>query len=251
MPFNVLLLPLLGGYVFITYWNHTRFTAKRYSGERLLIHAALAGVVLLGLSYMITRLISFYCPTIYSLWHEVVPFDHAGPSLGALLLGAGGWPVMNLLTDEAKEIAATIKESNDYLEILLNGAQEETRSVAITLKNGKVYIGLVVASFNPAYERKYILLLPTTSGYRESGTHALVLTTDYTAVYDELMASDQLDVLQRSGDFQTVIPVAEILTASLFDYPTFERFSAHAGGAVSSPPPDDASGRKDYEAGKD
>ena len=44
MPFNVLLLPLLGGYVFITYWNYTRFSARRYAGERLLINAALAGV---------------------------------------------------------------------------------------------------------------------------------------------------------------------------------------------------------------
>jgi len=45
MPFNVLLLPLLGGYLFLTHWNRTRFDTKRYSGERLIFHAAVAGVV--------------------------------------------------------------------------------------------------------------------------------------------------------------------------------------------------------------
>jgi len=59
VPFNVLLLPLLGGYVFITYWNHTRFSARRYSGERLLIHAALAGVFLLVVSYAAMALAGF------------------------------------------------------------------------------------------------------------------------------------------------------------------------------------------------
>lgn len=55
MPFNVLLLPLLGGYIFITYWHRTRFSARRYTGERLLFHAALAGVIFLILSFWITR----------------------------------------------------------------------------------------------------------------------------------------------------------------------------------------------------
>jgi hypothetical protein len=32
MPFNVLLLPLLGGYFFITRWLPTRFATKRYTG---------------------------------------------------------------------------------------------------------------------------------------------------------------------------------------------------------------------------
>ncbi|MGI8617514.1 MAG: hypothetical protein ACR2L6_00290 [Gemmatimonadaceae bacterium] len=58
MPFNVLLLPLLGGYVFITKWNKTRFDAKRYSGERLIFHAAIAGVAFLIVAYLLTRVVA-------------------------------------------------------------------------------------------------------------------------------------------------------------------------------------------------
>jgi membrane-associated protease RseP (regulator of RpoE activity) len=52
MPFNVLLLPLLGGYLFLTHWNRTRFDTNRYSGERLIFHSAAAGVIFLLLSFI-------------------------------------------------------------------------------------------------------------------------------------------------------------------------------------------------------
>lgn len=55
MPFNVLLLPLLGGYIFITKWNRTRFNTKRYSGERLIFHAPVAGVLFLAASLTVVR----------------------------------------------------------------------------------------------------------------------------------------------------------------------------------------------------
>jgi hypothetical protein len=59
MPFNVLPLPLLGGYVLLTRWHRTGFLARRYSGERLLLHAALAGVLFLTSAFVFTRLLQW------------------------------------------------------------------------------------------------------------------------------------------------------------------------------------------------
>jgi hypothetical protein len=53
MPFNVLLLPLPGGYILLTNCNRTRFNTRRYSGERLVFHAAAAGVLLLATSFLL------------------------------------------------------------------------------------------------------------------------------------------------------------------------------------------------------
>ena len=72
MPFDVLLLPLLGGYIFISSWNCTRFDAKRYSGQRLLFHSAIAGVGLLGSSYGIL-LVTRRIPVAYEVWDSLVP----------------------------------------------------------------------------------------------------------------------------------------------------------------------------------
>src|SRR5215213_7184076 len=160
MPFNVLLLPLLGGYVFITYWNYTRFSARRYSGERLLIHAALAGVFLLVLSYTIVLIVSAEWPSLATTWYGWVPFKHSGTSLGALLLGATLWWPLNFGFRKETELRRTIADWNDYLEELLTDALEDTRQVSVTLSNGKVYVGFVVRTFDPAYDRKYIVILP-------------------------------------------------------------------------------------------
>jgi hypothetical protein len=231
VPFNVLLLPLLGGYIFITYWNRTRFHVKRYSGERLIFHAALAGVFFLGVSYVVIRILTSTMPATYSAWHAQVPVAHSGTAIGALLLGVSAWIPLNWFFKRPAEINRTIEVWNDYLEMLLKQALEQTRHVAVTLKTRKVYIGFVLRSFDPTYDRKYIVLLPTISGYRDEKTQSLVLTTDYTAVYQQLIGEDETRLVRGIDDFQTVVPVAEILSANLFDWEVYQRFNP------PSPPP--------------
>lgn len=225
MPFNVLLLPLLGGYVFISYWNRTRFSARRYSGERLLLHAALAGVFWLVVSYIAVCLIAERWPALPDYWRSVMPFEHSGTSLGALLLGVTAWWPLNFLFKRQKEHRRTIRAWNDYLEELIDQALEETRQISVTLKNGKVYVGFVVKAFDPAYDRKYMVILPLLSGFRAETTHELTLNTDYTRVYQELMGEDETRLVRGVGDFQVVIPIAEILSANLFDPDAYQRFN--------------------------
>lgn len=225
MPYNVLLLPLLGGYIFITYWNRTRFHVKRYSGERLIFHAALAGVFFLGITYGVVRVVTTKWPATYIAWHSLLPITHSGTSLGALLLGISAWIPLNWVFKRPAEINRTIEVWNDYLEMLLTQALEKTRHVAVTLKTRKVYIGFVLRSFDPTYDRKYIVLLPTISGYRDEKTQNLILTTDYTAVYQQLMAEDETRLIRGIDDFETVVPVAEIISANLFDWEVYQRFN--------------------------
>lgn len=104
MPFNVLLLPLLGGYVFISYWNHTRFDAKRYSGERLIFHAAIAGVAFLVLAFAITRLLILWKPELHAWWRQLVPFAYTGTSLLAFTLASFAWmPLNRFISDRDTE----------------------------------------------------------------------------------------------------------------------------------------------------
>src|SRR4051812_41091989 len=230
MPFNVLLLPLLGGYVFISHWNYTRFSSRRYSGERLLFHAALAGVCLLVLSYTIVSLLSAAFPSLADTWQRSVPFTHSGTSLGALLLGATLWWPLNLAFRKEIEVRRTIADWNDYLEELLTDALENIRQVSITLNNGKVYVGFVLRTFDPAYDRKYIVILPTMSGYRAETTHQLTFNTDYTRVYQALMEEDESRLVRGVNDFQIVVPVSQVVSANLFDWEAYQRFNEISEG---------------------
>jgi len=225
MPFNVLLLPLLGGYIFLTNWNRTRFTTKRYSGERLIFHAAVAGVLFLALSFVAVRGVIAFHPETYKGWRAAVPFPWTGTSFGAFLIGSLLWiPLNRWWYPLERETRRAINAWNDYLEVLLERALRETKQVSVSVKSRKVYVGFVTSNFDPAYERKFIRILPTSSGYRDENTQELVLTTDYAKVYQQIIQEDNAFLLGGVEDFLIVIPVAEISSANLFDPAAYQKF---------------------------
>ena len=218
MPFDVLLLPLLGGYIFISNWNYTRFDAKRYSGQRLLFHSAIAGAGLLGSSYVIL-LVARRIPVAYEVWDSLVPDPGTGTAFLSFVLGAGGWLIFNRFYPHEVYARKAIRRWGDFLEILLDRSMTETAQVAVTLSSGKFYTGYVTASFDPSYDRKYMRLLPMLSGYRNPETKAVVVTTSYVKAYRALGT-------ENPGDqFELVIPIASILSANLFDPDLFKMFA--------------------------
>jgi len=231
MPFNVLLLPLLGGYVFVSKWNYTRFDTKRHSGERLIIFSALAGVVFLVAAYAACHAVAYVWPKAFVVWHGLVPYEHAGTSLVAFCFGClAWWPLNRYLNHFETEVTRAISERHDYLEMLLHHAAKQNRQVALTLERGKVYVGFVVALFDPSYDRRFVTILPTLSGYRNSETHELRFTTDYTAVYQQLIADEQERIVTGVEDFEVVLPVSKVISAANFDPTLFGRFNpGHTG----------------------
>jgi hypothetical protein len=236
MPFNVLILPLLGGYIFTSCWNPTRFSASRYSGQRLLLHAAVAGLVWLTVAFLLTILLAPRTAGFSEWWSQLVPFEYAGTSLLSFLLGAVAWAPANLFFDRDQYAARAVEMRGDFLEILLDKALEETEQIMVTLSNGKVYVGFVTSNVDPSFDRKYMRMMPMLSGYRDEHTKDFVITNDYARVYQELITEESPE-LENADRFQLVIPVQEIMSASLFDpdvYTLFtiaEQDSVAAGGA--------------------
>ena len=235
MPFNVLLLPLLGGYFFISYWNLTRFNAHRYSGERLLFHSAAAGVIFLTISFGISSAFVGWFPDVAASWQQRVPFEYAGTSLLAFATGAVAWWPLNKTPwfEKNKQATETIRRWNDFLEVMLEYAERELKLVSVALKSRKVYIGFVTGSFDPMNDRKYIQLLPLQSGYRRSETLQLIITTDYSQVYNRIVQSEVDTNKIRIDNFKVVVPVSEIASINLFDQEAY--------GLFNPPPPEQSS----------
>lgn len=225
MPFNVLLLPLLGGYVFISGWNRTRFDARRYSGERLLFHAAIAGVVFLLVAFVATRIMVVLGPGAYAWWRAIVPFEYTGTSFLAFILGAVVWWPLNRHFPLERESRRVIERRGDFLELLFSRSIEQTEQLSISLASGKAYVGFVTSNLDPAFDRKYMRLLPVLSGYRQPDTKELVITRDYAEVYAKHLDTDGDMLDQFADEFQLVIPVSEIVTANLFDPDVYEMFN--------------------------
>lgn len=69
------------------------------------------------------------------------------------------------------------------------------------------------------------MLLPTLSGYRDRQTSDLVITQDYAEVYSRLSETDPAKLLRLANEFQLVVPISEITTASLFDAEVYTLFN--------------------------
>lgn len=215
MPFNVLLLPLLGGFIFVRYWNRTKYHEIRADKERILILASIAGVVALGAALIIKSLLGrlFPCssfpniPCFPTLWYQLVPFPYSAVSVLAFLLGAFLWVPLNkgIVTwasgifrastwkpavlsfsrifrqgwKQPEEIDRVIDEDGDPLDILLRRAETESKTISATLKSGKVYIGFVSSTNPPTSATRSVGIVPTKSGYRDPLTKKVVWVTYY------------------------------------------------------------------------
>ena len=119
--------------------------------------------------------------------------------------------------------------------------------VSVTLDNRKVYIGWTALTplSGSSHEdgARDFTLLPVLSGYRNSDTLRLEITTDYTGAYEEI---------QRRGtnvgveDFAIVIPVSRVVTANPFsldlEQDIFDISPTQNAGFVSPPTATDEAG---------
>ena len=231
MPFNVLLLPLLGGYIFTTHWNRTRYATRRHSGERLIFHSALAGALFMAFGFLLTRLLLQLSPELGFAWRRLVPFPYSGTACAAFLAAVlAPWPLNRMRRFARKtEADRALEQSGDFLEMLLVRAVRRVKPVSVTLKSGKVYIGYVMGNLDPGFSRQYLSLLPLHSGFRSASDHRLTLVTSYSRVYkqiDQLHASSEPELDQYIRDFVIVLPVAEMQSVNIFDEEAFEMFNA-------------------------
>ena len=192
MPFNLLLLPLLGGYLFVRGCRWTRYQAERADGHRLLFMSALCGTVLLIVASLVHELIRYNHPGWYvaiaPIWHRMAPFAYSGTAFLALLLAVPCLTLANLSRREGTAIDGTIAKRADPFEMLLHRCFRERKMVAISVKNGKVYIGYITVALNPAISTNFVGIFTQASGYRDDLDKSYRLTTDYMEVYREVRA---------------------------------------------------------------
>jgi hypothetical protein len=191
MPFNLLLIPLLGGYIFVRFWNYTKILMLRADKDRILIRASLAGLISLVPAFLISSFIPQLWPCagskcLYTWWATYVPFDWSGTAAIAFLISSTSWRIFNIWCSEEDAIDRAIAEDADPLETALKYSKDSGVSLAITLKDQKVYIGVVTHQFNPATPTNNIAIMPLQSGYREPESKRLRLKINYAVIIQKM-----------------------------------------------------------------
>jgi len=186
MPFNILLLPLLGGYYFISTNYYLKFKLQRLDRQRLLFDSILIGVILSTVSFTFISLIHFISPSFVSKVSSLNPINEPywGTGVLAFILGIIFSHLSNFFSNKEKAIKKAIIKWGNELDILFLNALIDEDQLMITLTNGKVYIGFIVEISGPG-KIEYYSLLPTLSGYRTTDKHKVKITTDYFNIFEK------------------------------------------------------------------
>lgn len=218
MPYNVLLLPLLGGYMFVLNFNPLSYWARNQSSYHVLFASAVAGAFSLGFATGLAWLYLGQTPK--KDWGYLFEIPWLLPSTIAFVLGFSSF-LLNLFPVFSKRKAAlrAAQKKNDNLALLLTRALVKRIPVAISLKSGKVYIGYITREPETfTHEMKYTQILPVLSGYRETNTKELKITTNYAATLKKLDFKPQ-------NPYDIIIPIEEIETVRFHDNYLFQGFN--------------------------
>lgn len=257
MALNVLVLPLLGGYLVVSKWRLTSYKVGRYPGQWLLFTAAWYGLWLLLIAIAINHIVSdWYVAEVAearnlnlslepnaAMWlHGLIfrvcggltdflsgglilgkPIQYLGTSVLALLLAFPARWLLNRWYPEKRTSRRIVEEEGDPFEKMLEEAISRDEYVCVSLLNGKVYIGHVMSNFDPKQERRFFSLLPHMSGVRLGDEKRLSITEVYQDVINSVA-----DGKEREGvdvdDFRKVIPLHAVQTINLFDLDVFGLF---------------------------
>ena len=235
-------LSLLGGYCFAYIWRATAFATKRAEGHHLYFRAALCGAALFAFALCIRTLVGSNFLAYQNFDSMLV--EYVRPALRAesglpwiaqerrtewvvtaiysLLLGIACGVLANLFTP----VHWALQRSYSAFDAFLLRAHTDAFPVSLTLKTGKVYIGLVAVRPAPTREPVAVTLLPLFSGNRDVEGR-VTLTTDYDAVCATLEAGRAMQLDLPAGwesRFKLLIRADEIVTAALFSPEIYTEF---------------------------
>jgi len=230
MPYNLLLLPLLGGFLFIHVTYYFRFAAQRADGYRLLFQAAVSGVGL-SIAGRLTELLIASTPlgeTLRAYWDTFSPFPYSETSAFSLILGPLFALAVNLFIDKEKARDLEVQAHGNSLLKLLQRAVKETRMISVTLDTRKWYVGWVAESPNLDPQEQYFRLLPFISGYRDKDA----LETKRTVYYEDVLRDTALE----RDEFIVTLPLKDVKIAGFFNGEVYDEYFAETPEDPSSGP---------------
>jgi hypothetical protein len=228
VPYNLLLLPFLGGFLFIHLTHFFRFGAQRLDGYRLLFQSAIAGTILATLGRLLVLAARFFPAEAVAkrFWDAFSSFPYSATSAISLLLGPALALVINLFIDKNKANDIEVRRHGNALIRLLHQAQRERRLVSITLDNRKWYVGWVAETPNLDPQELYFRILPFTSGYRDKDT----LETFRTVFYRNVLEDETIDRQQ----FVITLALSDVKSAGFFNEDVYNDYFAESNDAEPS-----------------
>lgn len=220
MPYNLLLLPLLGGFLFFFTAHLFRFGAQRLEGYKLLFQSAIAGVIL---SFFARLFVLALATTAAGAWLErrwfvFSPFAFSATSALSMILGPLAALALNLFIPTGKAKDIEVRRNGSPLIQLLHHAAKGHFLVSMTMDSRKWYVGWVLESPSLLPQERYFRLLPYMSGYRDKDT----LETFRTVFYEDVLKTPGVD----AGELVLTLPLDAVKIAGRFNENVYNEYFA-------------------------
>ena len=232
MDLGILIVPALGGYLFLRIAYLTKFRLYRESGYHLVFWSASAGIFLFAGAYLTTP----FTHPFYSFigeWLGLPAINSLVATLVTTILLSIVLPYIinhTIYTKEKARLKMADKKGS-HIEWIIEESYSNETWIELTLKNGKSYIGIALGlSLEPGITKPNesdTALLPFFSGYRDPNTHKLHITTNYSPVISTLEADCRKEGREVHDVLRIAIPISEIRSARPFDLKVYESFQEH------------------------
>ena len=252
---DLILLPLIAGYIFAITFNLTKYYHLRLERQRLIYNSLVFAIIISVIAYLFdffilksnfsisfcnfkTESASFYRNKISLFIDELFHISNVKGLKHSILTFTISWPlakILNLFFSRKFSFDYTISKWGNQLERIiwfsLTKKNEEDKLLMITTKSNKVYIGYVNKLSEPIGET-YITILPNFSGYRSKDDLRVEITTKYTDVIEKYILEDRQDEIGEK--LSIILPVSEILIVSKFDNEIFGQFNTDVSSNKSN-----------------
>lgn len=234
MPYNLLLLPIIIGYISLIYSLFFKYNSQRLSRSRILFESIALGVIIVSFGFVIRTIIQLIFPT-FIPWTidflKIVPINKTEyfwtfifSSLLALIFIFLSNKFIRKKFPNDIPIGWAVDKNGDEIEKLFKKSVEEGLTIQVTLKNDKVYIGFSETIPIPQ-KTNYLTLSPIISGYRDKETKRLVITTEYFKVVDEFIKELKNDEDSVTLNTDVIIKQDEILSAGIYEQRIYDLFN--------------------------
>jgi DNA-binding cell septation regulator SpoVG len=230
LSIDLILIPVLEGFLFVKYCYLTRFRAIRDNGYIILFKSAVCGFFFYGIALFFWRasiLDTSANPKISEFLASLNRFlinRDLVPVLLSLILTVITILALNYVLDEDEMKKRVVRQDDDALEVTILKVYEEEKYLLVSLNNGKVYVGKVTDTyFRINDEIRSVLINPLSSGFRDNKDFKVKLNTYYGKIYEQIIENPgQFDV--KISDFSVAIRYDNIITVSPFDPQIYAKF---------------------------
>lgn len=232
-PYNLLILPLTGGYFFIANFAFLKYKYQRLDTPRLLLNSILAGILITIIAFAFRTFVENEYPALYSKCCRVLhllPIERTETNryLGTLLFSLVGIVLFTVIINGLvklfwgyeKIISNAVDKYGDELEQLFRDSVLKAQLIQLTLKNDKVYLGIIDKIPEPK-KTNYVSLIPIYSGYRDKDKKEMIINTSYETI--NLLIKEKT-LTPKLSKMLVIIKQDEILTAQPHDPEIYAHF---------------------------